>query len=122
MFDIKKEVPSLELCKKLKELGFPQDGGGWYYYRYYYDNEFYIGLKEEIAWEENPEYYYAPTVRELGEWLPEEYEEFKLGEKFWVKDKRDYKYLVCDRKEVNARAKMLIWLIENGYVSFKKES
>jgi len=31
MFDIKKEVPSLELCKKLKELGFPQGGGGWYW-------------------------------------------------------------------------------------------
>ena len=27
-----KEVPSLELCKRLKELGFPQDGGeGWYW-------------------------------------------------------------------------------------------
>jgi len=31
MFDVKKEIPSLEFCKKLKELGYPQKGGGWYY-------------------------------------------------------------------------------------------
>ena len=31
MFDIKSEVPSMELCKRLKELGFPQNGGGWYW-------------------------------------------------------------------------------------------
>ena len=31
MFDVKKEVPSLGLCRKLKELGYPQEGGGWYW-------------------------------------------------------------------------------------------
>jgi|GEM_PF-4671310 len=31
MFDPTKEVPSLELCEKLKEAGFPQDGTGWYW-------------------------------------------------------------------------------------------
>ena len=28
-----KEVPSLELCKRLKELGFSQKGEGWYWRR-----------------------------------------------------------------------------------------
>jgi len=31
MFDPIREVPSLELCKELKELGYPQTGGGWYW-------------------------------------------------------------------------------------------
>jgi len=26
-----REVPSLDVCKKLREQGFPQDGGGWYW-------------------------------------------------------------------------------------------
>ena len=34
MFDLTKEVPSLELCKRLKEVGYPQDGGGWYWIKY----------------------------------------------------------------------------------------
>jgi len=25
------EVPSLELCKRLREQGYPQNGGGWYW-------------------------------------------------------------------------------------------
>jgi len=31
MFDPKAEVPSLELCQRLKELGYPQTTGGWYW-------------------------------------------------------------------------------------------
>lgn len=31
MFNPELEVPSLGLCKKLKELGYPQEGGGWYW-------------------------------------------------------------------------------------------
>ena len=31
MFDPKAEVPSLELCKRLKELGYPQEGSGFYW-------------------------------------------------------------------------------------------
>ena len=31
MFNVAKEVPSLELCKRLKELGYPQNGGLYYW-------------------------------------------------------------------------------------------
>ena len=31
MFGLAKEVPSLELCKRLKELGYPQENGEWYW-------------------------------------------------------------------------------------------
>lgn len=48
-FDPKKEVPSLELCKKLKKLAFPQEGGGWYWEQV---NE-YINPVWEKKWELN---------------------------------------------------------------------
>jgi hypothetical protein len=31
MFNPVKEVTDLELSRKLKEIGLPQDGGGWYW-------------------------------------------------------------------------------------------
>jgi len=33
MFDPKQEVPSVDLCQRLEELGLPQDGDGWYWVR-----------------------------------------------------------------------------------------
>jgi len=35
MFKPEKEVPNLELCKRLEELGYPQEGGGWYWVVYH---------------------------------------------------------------------------------------
>jgi len=97
MFDIYKEVPRLELCKKLKKLGYPQDGGGWYWLElkhstsyekkelaYFSYAEIQIIKKEAKKWEQVLEKanvkvkitnttidrYKAPTVRELIEWLP----------------------------------------------------
>lgn len=42
---LEKQVPSLELCIKLKELGFPQHGEGFYW----------VGLPEDLILEENPQ-------------------------------------------------------------------
>ena len=84
MFDPKAEVPSLELCQRLKELGFPQTIGGWYWTRieaidgsgdiwaldFAYAPFFPNSVKEIIK---------APTCRELGEWLPSKIE-VKVGD------------------------------------------
>jgi len=141
MFDPTKEVPSLELCKELKELGFPQKGAGYFWIKtedgewglYLIDEQIYDGervevcdkkyvavgyLEEDATYLKVKEIIKAPTLREIGEWLPEGFEEFKLDGKFWVKDKRDYNYLVNDENEANARTKMLIWLVKNGYICF----
>jgi len=145
MFNPKLEVPSLELCKKLKKLGYPQEGGGWYWIKtedeewnlfFIHQDYFSKEGRAEICngdWvaveylEEDTTYYKvkekikAPTVRELGEQLPDGFHEFKLESEFYIKDKFDYTYVVSDKSEANARAKMLIWLVENGYINFKKE-
>jgi len=139
MFDVEKEVPSLELCKRLKELGFPQDdGGGWYWVepiKYFYNKRIvFWNEKFERYYKENKDYIIrikAPTCRELGEWLPTANEKqcfytYKNsdGWTIWEDENGLYdkegNYITADT-EPNARAKMLIWLRENGYVKFEKE-
>ena len=127
MVDYRKEVPSLELCKKLKELGYPQDGGGWYW-----------DTKDRIlvfTWEEEviDDLVKAPTVAEMGEWLPPVInlkegdiylEIYKLPKNLWILSYCFEDSFICPiavdgETEANARAKMLICLVENGYVSFE---
>ena len=91
MFDPTKEVPSLELCKELKDLGFPQGEIGWYWVktaigwilgylldpegRYPNDYNFFFPIVEEICFiNKNTPLYKAPTLREVLEWLPVEIE------------------------------------------------
>lgn len=147
-FNPRDEVPSLELCKRLKELGFPQEDYGWYWDKYTEDRWFvcYIGtlmgtFKEGVR--EN-RLIKAPTVRELGEWLLPVLKDFNNDRCFYyyltmkklskvnantVKDvcfvlysKGDTgaKILFGDTSEADARAMMLIWLAENGYVKFEE--
>jgi len=97
MFDVEKEVPSLELCKRLKELGFFQGDKGWFWVLLsptskkeeefwvldYRDGEYSLYnrkfTKEKIK---------APTCREMEEWMPEKIEE------------NDRKYVLTIHKEV----------------------
>jgi len=131
LFNPAKEVPSLELCKRLRELGYPQEGGGWYYDISWYP---WVGL----TFVENPPndlffrtcFIKAPTLRELGEWLPSIND---VAYPFCVKLPRGFEwYVECvednERRirvrgftntESNARAEMLIWLVENGFVKFQ---
>ena len=67
---VEKEVPSLELCRRLKELGYPQGGGGWYWdetvdysWKLYLYGNTPAHIKSQSVVK-------APTCRELGEWLP----------------------------------------------------
>ena len=132
MFDPTKEVPSLEMCQKLKKLGYPQAGGGWYWVK---------GLGDYfIAWRLNDEtlvdYYFfspfdegnifvsrdreiikAPTVRELGELILGHIvvRGFKDGVEVILKHVSGNKHFFADT-EANARAKLVIWLAEEkGY-------
>ena len=143
-FDSTKEVPSLELCERLKKLGFPQDGEGWCWRKEAGGNflgvlidksdlgwtllEYVDGFWVQspyLCWKELKKLIKAPTVRELGEWLPNEFcsgrimdylcENMELDPA--VKDK--YPIMHADT-EANARAKMIIWLVENGYIKFKE--
>jgi len=146
MFDPTKEVPSLELCKELKELGFPQDIGGWYWckikelppspirrWKLVYANSItQLDKKLRRRFDKVYEIIKAPTLREVLEWLPIEIE-YK-GETLYLEfDRPDetqflvsycYAYeRICpiaigDDEIINAPTKMLIYLTYKGYVSF----
>jgi len=155
MFKPEKEVPSLELCKHLKELGYPQEGGGWYWKKWKDKENWNVGFVEEEDKQlflTEVDFVKAPTCRELGEWLPL-YLDFvdenspyngrhglitwKGVDGWWVGyipynctfenfkavqvTGKDWRIKCWDEREVNARAKMLIWLAENGYLDFKKK-
>ena len=77
-----KEVLNLELYKRLKELGYPQESsGGWYWSRWYVNEPFRVifSLDGEkfCEWVEGDyveyhppiEKYKAPTCREIAFWI-----------------------------------------------------
>jgi len=132
VFNPELEVPSKELCKKLKELGFPQEGGGWYWYSNIKNATWRLIFEPEpFSYEEDiEECIKAPTCRELGEWLIKKSILLELGNLFIDYDEAVNKWTVCygkvgktwvwDDTEPNARAKMIIFLAENGYLKFQK--
>jgi hypothetical protein len=125
---LKDQVVSLELAKKLKDLGFKQE------------SLFYHTENGEIEFEEqwlkafdyknrSPKICSAYTVAELGEMLPiisdfsptisKHYDKFQCGYldneriKGQAKQPREIKFQEAET-ESNARAKMLIYLKENN--------
>lgn len=133
---LEQQVTSLELSKKLRDLGVKQDG----IYAYYFNKGHYVGSKiqpdEPHYLDKNTGYEFlqyptmfecsAFTVAELGEMLPEGYftAPFLKGKKhnwwagFYVEDgdaihQEKIRY---QSNEANARAKMLIYLLENKLI------
>lgn len=147
MIDINKELDmknnnewqftSLELSKRMKELGFKQDS------LFYWRTDWYEGGEKKDIYQLVDERHanYAPaslsyhyelisayTVAELGEMLPEicsSYweERFAInGKKFkvycceFIGDNEHSEFYTQDDTEANARAKMLIYLKENNLI------
>lgn len=124
------QVCSFELAKELKELGVFQDS------LFYWNKDgkgIYTGSVKKIAFETDPLEFSAFTVSELGEILP--YKIHKSGKEFYLELEKDKegsywvsfynKYLDLDEQpklmwfdenESNARASILIRLIEDGYI------
>lgn len=115
---IEKQVCSLELAKKLMGLGVNQESefvwcdsfiDGW---RVFYKP---INKRNRIA---------AFTVAELGAMLPPDRLRFANWKGFWYCELFDYSgdptspaiERLVDHNEANTRAKMLIFLIEQGLV------
>lgn len=115
--DIEKQVTSLELSKRLKELGVEQESLFWWV-----NYDYPLGVRDDL-WNVQgnhvgyKEYYSAFTVAELGEMLPEGIRSSKYQRK-WICKKghtRNTYYEYADT-EADARAKMLIYLLENKLI------
>ena len=110
---LENQVCSLELAKKLKELGVKQES-----YFYWQEFEGQVALRSAYRGNELPrdDRYSAFTVAELGEMLPMIYTPVKdingFKEKWlWVNNKAEKHW---ENTEADARAKILIYLLENN--------
>ncbi len=127
------QVCSLELAKKLKELGVKQGSAFWWLE---YHDGWKLQTTEMNAPKGNPHWLPAFAVAELGEMLPwqlivgahrYELDLFKNGEVpahwsvgYTTKDEEIYSVLGMNYQfsetEADARANMLIYLLENSLV------
>ena len=132
---IEQQVVSLELAKKLKELGVKQESA--FYFRRHIESDVVFGPQYTKGFplkDSRNGYIAAFTVAELGEMLPGSIEcGFKQGQARMVlvigkvldidymvsyrNVKLSPPIIVTDQTEANARAKMLIHLIEQGIVN-----
>lgn len=137
--NIENQVASLELSKKLKELGVKQESV-WYWVGWYgYSTEtikmiFSVKTNSEIKQIERDFHIEkicsAFTVAELGEMLPECYSSGKTNldymetnkevERFYCQNNNRTSIRKFADIEADARAKMLIWFIENKRVEVEE--
>jgi len=145
--NLEDQVVSLELAKKLKELGVIQPSiFGWIYHEHSETQAWACKHKElnacwyvirgtndhkPMLWSQDKEIA-AFTVAELGEMLPQSiiYEEYELilgmakGINDWITiyyEEEESAPIDCrDTTLANSMAKMLIYLIENGLLKVKE--
>jgi len=141
---IENQVSNLELSRKLKELGVKQESL-WYWYSYNLETDWYI--TKEIDDKDKEYLISAFTVAELGEMLPKHIHNPKkdtpgtidgqgdltirwvvegclvgydcLSERLKKLEERLVPTMMS-RTEVNARTKMLVYLLEKKLLSPKK--
>lgn len=131
---IEDQVCSLELAKRLEELGVKQES--YFYHHWYKKNRDYEYIDHKICAEKIEEFddgkwklkvYSAFTVAELGEILPANLEDKYLTSHkcsrngWWIfyskfNDKDTDNNSCWSAREPDARAKMLIYLIENNLI------
>lgn len=129
---LKDQVVSLQLAKKLKELGINQKSlWRWQYVGGIWEP---TSLKKEFIEKNNsnPETFEAFSVAELGEMLPFKFMKEDFNDPFYLEIRKysdnwivdyydsDDQWFKCgdieDIKLSDAIAKMLIYLIENGFL------
>lgn len=115
--ELKDQVCSLELAKKLKELGVKQES------LFYWVNQVAMKGAETIWFPDDPKelkpykHYSAFTVAELGELLPKKTGYKKVNDLWIARHSSDRNTHFDDKTEANARAKCLIHLIEKGVIN-----
>lgn len=123
--ELEKQVCSLELSKQLKELGVKQDSL-FYWYEDYNSQKIFLDYNELIIMYRGTKKYSAFTVAELGELLQKNITINNINRCLWYSrshnilelyynecSKKHIITIVDDKSEANARAKMLIYLLEN---------
>ena len=116
------QVVSLELAKKLNELGTKQDCL-FVWWKDIDSGQWSIAEKTILAQPFVTEFYLAFTVAELGELLPGERGTFRDDQngkwKIFIHDviTGSVKKVIAEKTEANARGQMLIYLLENKLIT-----
>jgi hypothetical protein len=124
---IEQHVTSLELSKKLGELGYPQENSLFYWD----DADGSIFTHDEAKEYINGKAIAAPIASELGKFLPssicwesEHYTNLiieKNGDAWEVKYEHTWAVFCASSYSLaKCFAEMLIWLVENDHLAFKK--
>lgn len=128
---LEQQVPSLDLSKRLKELGVKQESLFYWQGYLYSEEKIELVCKEKL--DKEYDFVSAPTVAELGEMLPLYLKKdsdrgisFSVetsGLQTW-KNYNNTGWVVAyggltssGNTEANARAKMLVYLLENKLIS-----
>lgn len=122
MISLEKQVCSLDLAKRLKELGMKQEmnRGDWYWSA---DDKLTLDVTVGDRWTLMPDCAKALSVAELGEMLPKNFRSGRTRGN--GRDNGGYVCQILDTgysqqfaaTEADARAKMLIHLIENNLLT-----
>ena len=121
---LEKQVCSLELAKELKKLGVKQESL-WYWkdFNGKHTMESDLELVDYNLRDSNMfSFHSAFTVAELGELLPSHFISWKVQKNYYISEqlqsvKDRINKTIFSTVEVNARAKMLIYLIKEGLVN-----
>lgn len=120
--ELKDQVSNFGLSKRLKELGVKQESE-WYWVKR--NNKWVIEIGDNVSLAE--ESYSAPTVAELGEMLPKDIKienrifplRFQKFEGGWSCYYISPEMYFQASTEANARAKLLIYLLENKLLTLQ---
>lgn len=147
--DLKELVPTLETCKRLRDAGFPQDTYAAWIVPIGSDSDGKHSRVSKAIWSpwgrKNLGPIAAPTAAEIGKWLPEYVDPMLSEISIWRQEAHgvaqddlisvpggwhvEYEDLEGNRElhtfhenEAEARALMLLDLIDRGLVTFKQEA
>lgn len=117
---LEKQLVNLELSQKIKDLGVKQES--LFYWIQDMGGEYFLGTKKQMESHKVLRYvqkhYSAFTVAELGEMLPEYIKTWKRMDKFIISRELERPpYITVEKTEADARAKMLIYLLENNLIN-----
>jgi len=123
--ELEAQVCNLKLSKKLKELGVKQESN-WYWYDIVGKSEkeqedsAHLGDADYVLEFKTFRPYFATfTVAQLGEMLPDGMQSNRIDypdKKIWHSWAWNFKPSFFAKTEANARAKMLIYLLENNFI------
>lgn len=129
--------PSLELCKKLTEIGFPStvySNGSWWIDSITYE-------KYSENWKDKTYRTVCPSVMEMLDVMPESIPDWRnrsfsiwtinmwkfgwfwavqYGE--WLEEWQTAHYIESKESLPNALAEMILWLVDNKYLTFPKNA